>query len=189
MRRLSLLTCVALVGLALAAPPAHAGIRVEHRASAVFVMPERDGVHPAIFVSATRMSGLVDTDPTVGSMNIGFVIHEGECFAPDDLDSCVIGDRDRSAGGNFRDGDVFEFDDDLGYAHLKVRRKGFTHKVTWRASSERTATISDITCGVVPAGVAAGLEREAEASGRVFGRSLRGATLLSSSLSTVAFSC
>lgn len=189
MRRLSLLICATLVGLCLVAPPAHAGIRIEHHADAVFVLPARHGAYPAVFVSALRMSGMDNTDPTIGSTNIGFVIQEGECFVPDDVESCVIGDRDRSVGGNFRDGDLFEFDDDLGYAHLKVRRKGITHEVTWRATAEPIATVSDTSCGFVPAGVAAGLKRDAEAAGSVLGRSLRGARLLTSSLSTVAFTC
>lgn len=191
MRRLSLLAFIALLGVALAAPTARAGIRVQHDAHAVFVLPKRDGVHPAVFVSAGRMSGYNGTvgPGIVGSLNIGFTIHHGECFAPDDLDSCVIGDRHPSIGGNFRDGDVFEFDHDLGYAYLEVSRKGVTHKVTWRANADPVPVVSETACSLLPAGVAAGLERDAGASGRVFGRSFRSANVLSSSLSTIAFTC
>lgn len=175
--RLALLA--ALLALVLSATPAHAGIRIEQDAHAVFVLPKSDGVYPAVFVSASRMTGT----------NVGFVIHLGRCLDPDDFDSCIIGTRDRAVGGNFRDGDIFEFDDDLGYAHLKVRRDGVTHEVTWRASDAATATVSDTNCGLVPVGTAAGLERQAETSGTVFGKSLRDARVLTASLSVVAYTC
>lgn len=188
MRR-RLVLAVALLAMLLPAARVHAGARIEHWASAVFVLPERNGSHPALIVEALRMTGAQGTALSVGSLNIGFAIHRGRCFDPDEYDSCVIGNRDDSVGGDFRDGDVFQIDDDLGYAHLKVRRGGVTHRVTWRASADPTPVAWDKTCSLAPAGAAAGLEREADAAGRLLGTDLRVTQVLTASLATVAFTC
>lgn len=62
----------------------------------------RGGIHPALFVSASWMSGLMTDPGPVGSMNIGFSIHNGECFAPMiSIALSAIG-RDRSAATSGR---------------------------------------------------------------------------------------
>lgn len=69
---------------------------------------------------------------------------------------------------------MFEFDDDLTYAHLKVRRRGIVHEVTWRATTQPQTVASEIGCGSLPAGAAVGLERSASAGGTVLGRRVTG---------------
>ena len=161
----------ALIALLVAAAPAHAGIRVEHRTNAVFILPERNGVHPALFVSALRMAwppedGSLDSP---GSMPVLWNISRGECWDTDSADSCIVTDRGH-VGGRFREGDVFEFDEDLSSAHLKVTRKGITHEVRWTATSDHAPVLRAGGCGVPTVATNAGFRRDASAEGRIFGR-------------------
>ena len=162
-----------------------AGIRVEHVADAVFVLGERDGEYPALFVDAHRMSGY-RTDTVVGSLNIGFSIRRGTCVEPDDLTSCVLTDQRRPVVGNFRNGDVFEIEDDLSSARLRLTRHGVTHTVRWRATSEARPVVRDVDCGVIPIGSGIGFDRAAAARGRVFGRRVSTSVAF---LETVGYSC
>lgn len=189
MRRISVFL-VALIAVGVAATPARAGIRIEHRAQAIFMLPERNGSHPAFFVDALRMSGYKGGF-SVGSLNIGFGITRGVCLDRHDVDSCMITDKSRSVGGNFRKRDVFEFEDDLTSARLVVTRKGITHRVTWSATSDPAPVVRDVDCGLVPVGTGVGAMRTAKAKGRVFGHSVTsvGSSRLPTSLDTVAYTC
>ncbi len=123
----------------------------------------------------------------VGSTNIGFGIVRGVCSGPRDIESCVVTDRSRSVVGNFRDGDVFEMDDDLETARLKVTRDGTTHQVVWRARTDPAPIVRDPECGLIPAGIAVGFGREANASGSLFGTKVR--SRFFTFLETTAYSC
>ena len=182
----------ALIALLVAAAPAHAGIRVEHRTNAVFILPERNGVYPAFFVSALRMAwppedGSVDSP---GSMPVLWNISRGECETADNLDSCVVTDRGH-VGGRFRDEDVFEFDEDLSSAHLKVTRKGITHEVSWTATSDHAPVLRAGGCGLPTVATNAGVRRDASAQGRIFGHEVRTLDTRGSAaeLSTIGYTC
>src|SRR5687767_2770600 len=97
-----------LLAVIVAGSPAHAGIRVEHRTSAVFILSKSNGVHRAFFVSALRMAwppedGSLDSP---GSVPVLWNISRGECRHPASLDSCIVTDSGH-IGGRFRQGDVF----------------------------------------------------------------------------------
>lgn len=189
MRRIAVILTV--LAALMPASNAHAGIRVEHRTHAVFVLPEKNGVHPALFVSALRMAGPEASLDSPGSVPVLFHIGWGECSNPGSLDSCIVTDRGDSIGGRFRDGDVFEFDEDLSTAHLRVTRKGITHDVRWAATSDPTPVVRAGGCGLPTVATEFGVQREAVARGRVFGHKVR--TLDSggfdATLTSVAFTC
>ena len=172
--------------------PAHAGVRVEHSADAVFVLPERNGTHPAFFVSALRMAWVPEDGSleSPGSVPVTFSISRGECRDPSSLDSCVVTDRGW-VGGRFREGDVFEFDEDLSSAHLKVTRKGITHEVRWTATSEHVPVVRAGGCSVPTVATDAGARRGASAKGRVFGHKVETihAGGSDAELSTIAYTC
>lgn len=105
------------------------------------------------------------------------------------LDSCVM--FDRGIGRRFREGDVFEFDDDLSTAHLKVTRKGITHEVSWTAISDHAPVVQTQRCGLPTVATNAGVRRDASAEGRVFGHKVRtlDAGGFDGELSTIGYSC
>lgn len=160
----------ALLMVLAAGSPAQAGIRVEHRTDAVFVLPERNGVHQAIWVSALRMAWPPEDGSlgSPGSVPVLWNISRGECRDITSLDSCVV-TQSKGIGGRFRDGDVFEFEEDLSSAHLKVTRKGITHEVSWTATSDHAPVAGTQGCGVPTVATHAGVQRTASAKGRVFG--------------------
>jgi hypothetical protein len=189
MKRLVLV--LALVAAVTPASPAQAGIRVEHRTSAVFVLPERNGVYPAFFVSALRMAwppedGSLDSP---GSVPVLWNISRAECLDASSLDSCVF--FDRGIGGRFREGDVFEFDGDLSSAHLKVTRRGITHEVSWTATSDHAPIVRAGGCGLPTVATDVGARRDASAEGRVFGHKVKtlGAGGFAGELSTIGYAC
>src|SRR5688500_4862182 len=98
----SAVVVLALVAALTSASPAHAGIRVEHRTRAIFVLPERDGVYPAFFVSALRMAWPEASLESPGSVPVVFSISRGECSDRAGLDSCIVTDRGW-VGGRFRE--------------------------------------------------------------------------------------
>jgi hypothetical protein len=182
----------AFLAILVSGSPAHAGVRVEHRTNAVFLLPERNGVHPAFFVSALRMAwppedGSLDSP---GSVPVLWGISRGECRNADDLDSCIVTDSGY-VGGRFREGDVFEFDEDLSSAHLKVTRKGITHEVRWTASSDHAPVVRAGGCGVPTVATNAGVQREASAEGRVFGHKVETLDVggFDAELSSIFYAC
>jgi hypothetical protein len=189
MKRLALV--LALVAAVAPVSPAKAGIRVEHTARAIFVLPERDGVHPVLSVSALRMvwppeDGSLESP---GSVLVGWSITRGECLDTASLDSCVLSDR--GVRGRFREGDVFEFDEDLESAHLSVTRKGITHEVSWTATSDHAPVVETQGCGLPTVATNAGVRRDASAEGRLFGHKVKtlDAGGFDGELSTIGYSC
>ena len=189
MKRLALV--LALVAAVMPVTPAQAGMRVEHRSSAIFVLPERNGVYPILFVSALRMArppedGSLDSP---GSVPVLWNISRGECVDASRLDSCVMSDR--GIGGRFREGDVFEFDEDLSSAHLKVTRRGITHEVMWTATSDHAPVLRADGCGIPTVATTAGVRRDASADGRVFGHKMKtlDAGGFDGEISTLGFTC
>ena len=182
----------ALLAVLVVGSPAQAGIRVEQRTSAVFVLPERNGIHPAFFVSALRMTvppedGSVESP---GSVPVLWNISRGECWDAASPDSCIVTNRGW-VGGRLREGDVFEFDSDLSSAHLKVTRRGITHEVTWSATSDQVPVLRAGGCGLPTVATDAGVRRDASAEGRIFGHKV---TTLDSGgsdgeLSTIGYTC
>ena len=181
----------ALLAVLGAGSPAQAGIRVEHRTDAVFVLPERNGTHPALFVSALRMAWVPEDGSleSPGSVPVLWGISRGECRDTVSLDSCIM--IERGVGGRFREGDVFEFDEDLSSAYLKVTRKGITHEVRWTATSDHDPIVRTPACDIPPIATEVGTQRAASAQGRVFGRKV--ATIdardFDADLSSVSYIC
>jgi hypothetical protein len=179
-----------LVAALMGVSTAHAGIEVDHRTDAIFVLPKRNGVHPAFWVSALRMASPAATDPdSPGSAPVLWNISRAECMDTTSLDSCVF--IDRGIGGRFREGDFFEFDEDLSSAHLKVTRRGFTHEVTWTATSDHEPLVRTGGCGLPTVATNAGVRRDASAEGLVFGHKVKtlDAGGFDGELSTVAYAC
>lgn len=190
MKRLALV--LALIAAVMPISPAQAGIRVEHRTDAVFVLPKRNGVHQVFWVSALRMAwppedGSLDSP---GSVPVLWSITRGECRNTTSLDPCVV-TQSRSIGGRFRDGDIFEFDEDLSSAHLKVTRRGITHEVRWTATSDHAPIVRTPPCGVPPVDTQVGTQRVATAKGRVFGHKMEtiDARGFDADLSSIFYSC
>lgn len=155
--------------------PAHAGIRLERRARATFLLPERDGVRPAIFVEVNQMNE--------GDDYTGFALRRGVCRA--DGSRCVI-----MGGfvGELQEGDVFDVDEDLARAYLKVTRDGQTHTVTWRQTDDARPAIYSFDCGLYP-GNAVGVARDASARGTIFGHRLGSREQRDVSLEALAYTC
>jgi hypothetical protein len=181
-----------LVAALMGVSTAQAGIRVEHRTDAVFVLPKHNGVHQVFWVSALRMAPFppeVSID-SPGSVPVLWNISRGECRDTTSLDSCAV-TQSKSIGGRFRDGDIFEFEEDLSSAHLKVTRHGVTHEVSWTATSDHFPIVRTDGCGIPTVATTAGVRRAASAEGRVFGHKMRtlDAGGFDGELSSLAFTC
>lgn len=155
MRRiLVVITALIVAGAPL---PAQSGIRTERQASAWFLLEQRRGHTPFIFVVATEL--------TAGYFD--FAIGRGFCTGPDIPADCAI-DRSRSFARELRSDEVFEIDPMLESAHLKVRLGGKVHEVRWAAAGAPAPLQREYECANAPAGEV-GVRRNASASGRVFG--------------------
>jgi hypothetical protein len=138
--------------------PARSGIRTERRASALFLLEERRGGTPFIFVVAGELSA--------GYFDVG--LGRGLCTGDDIPEDCTI-DRSRSFARELRDGETFEIDPMLETAHLRVRLRNQIHEVTWTGDGVPAPLQNDHECAGAPAGEV-GVRRPASASGRVFGQ-------------------
>ena len=176
MRSLRLLLAAVLMGALLASllpgVPAHAGIRVEHHARATFLLPPKDGQHPAIYVDVTDMDAGGYKD---------FSISRGFC-ASKDLDSCVI-TRPGGLFGRLHPTDGFEIEPDLSTAQFEVTRRGTTHRISWTATSQAAPVFG---AGCEPFMPWAGAQRDATATGHIFGRKLKSSAGF---LEFLAFTC
>lgn len=181
MRR-TLVCLVAFLAFAAAgAGPGHAGIRTERRAEAFFLLPERDGRRPFLYVTVHEITADYE----------GFGLSRGFCYGDDIPASCKTATGSAIAG-ELRGGDVFEIDPALDAAYLKVTRKGVTHELTWTATGDPAPSTTEHECGPVPAGPkSAGVTRAALASGTIFGRELTTPAVNEGSASLVAeaFGC
>ena len=178
MRRL-LVSFLAL-GLIAMGSPAHSGIRTEHNARAVFLLPERNGVRPVYFVVVTSMDA---------GGYVGFGILRGIC-APDQKPRCVA-TRKGSIVGELSEGDVFEIDQTLETAYLKVTRRGITHEVTWTTDDPIGPLTLPYGCGEDQVPDRAGIARTGSASATIFGREMEVSSedQADVSLSAAAFTC
>ena len=180
MRKLIVGTLAASLVALLLPAPAHSGIRTEHHARAVFLLPERDGIRPVYFVSVTSMDA---------GAYMGFGIMRGVC-APQQKPRCVA-TRRGSIAGELREGDVFEFDPGLESAYLKVTRKGVTHEVTWTTEDPIGPFTLPYDCKGDEVPDRAGVARTGSASATIFGRDMEVSSQHQAdvSLSAAAFLC
>lgn len=158
-RMLVVFTAVALV--AAPALPARAGVRTLRQAQATFLLPERNGVTPFIYVHVVELRGI--------GIREFFSMGRGVC-SPHTTPKCVT-DRKSKIGRRLRQGDVLDIDPTLESAHLKVRVRGKTHEVIWTGLGRLAPLQDDYECAGIPAGEV-GVGRTAGAKGRVFGHRL-----------------
>jgi hypothetical protein len=142
---------------------AQAGVRTEQRADALFLLPERNGVRPAIWVSGVTGSGW---------STAGFNVVRGFCADDMSTDGCAV-EAGRGVSGATRGGDIFEVDPDLGSARLKVTRDRFSIDISWTGTDELDPVANVFDCGDVPQGLQSGIMRTGSAAGTVFGRKVR----------------
>lgn len=168
------------LGVIAMASTAHSGIRTEHNARAVFLLPERNGVRPLYFVTVTSMDA---------GAYVGFGILRGVC-APEQKPRCIATPKG-SIVGELGEGDVFEIDQNLETAYLKVTRRGITHEVSWTTDDQLGPLTLPYDCGEDQVPDRAGVARTGSATATIFGHEMEVTSedQADVSLSAAAFTC
>jgi hypothetical protein len=106
-----------------------------------------------------------------GETSSHFGLFEAYCPDSDSPDGCLLS-IDDSLFGKAKAGEV-EIDPTLGSAHLKVKRHGRTHEITWTGEAALQPDAGETTCDEESGGASAWGRRAASASGVGLGKKLK----------------